>query len=229
MLSMRFDLRLPNMNASQIADQYAAAIEMAQWADDKGDFTVGLTEHHAAEDGYMSSPLLFATAMAACTKNVKFLIGCALLPMYDPIRLAEEIIALDYISRGRVTYVFGIGYRPEEYELYGLDFSQRGKIADAKITQLLEALAKANTATDHIRVTPAPFTPGRPPIMWGGASKPAARRAGRLGLGFFAQTDDPALKQLYQESAVAAGHKPGPCILPSADRPNIVFVHPNPE
>ncbi|BFM07790.1 LLM class flavin-dependent oxidoreductase [Halioxenophilus aromaticivorans] len=229
MLSMRFDLRLPNMNAAQIADQYHAALDMAQWADGKPGFTIGLTEHHAAEDGYMSSPLVVATAMAARTSNVKFLIGCALLPMYDPVRLAEEIIALDYISRGRVTYVLGIGYRPEEYALYGLDFNERGRIADQKVEQLLCELDKAQRASEPLRVTPAPFTSPRPPIMWGGASKPAARRAGRLGLGFFAQTDNPELGKIYRESSLAAGHQPGPLVLPSADRPSIVFVDPDPD
>ena len=67
----------------------STAIEMAQWADDKGCATLGISEHHCAADGYIPSPLVLAAAMAAVTKNARIFIGAALLPMYDPVRLAE--------------------------------------------------------------------------------------------------------------------------------------------
>ena len=51
MFMMRFDMRVPGKTPAQIADQYRAAIEMAQWADDKGCIGIGLSEHHCAEDG----------------------------------------------------------------------------------------------------------------------------------------------------------------------------------
>ena len=65
MFIMRFDMRVPGKTPAEIADQYQAAIEMAQWADDKGCTSIGVSEHHAAEDGYAASPLVLATAMAA--------------------------------------------------------------------------------------------------------------------------------------------------------------------
>jgi len=183
---MRFDMRVPGMKPAQIADQYQTAIEMAQWAENKGCTSIGVSEHHAAEDGYMASPLVLATAMAAVTKKVPIVVGAALLPMYDPVRLAEDMIMLDHVSRGRVMFILGIGYRPLEYELYGLDYSQRGAIADAKLTRLLDVLRQASEEVAMPRATPPSFTPGRPGIAWGGATKAAARRAGRNGLGFFA-------------------------------------------
>src|SRR5580658_10955149 len=125
MFTMRFDMRAPGMTPAQSAAQYRTAIEMAQWADDKGTFSVGLSEHHCSQDGYLPAPLILASAMAAVTKNMQFIVAAALLPMYDPIRLAEEMIVLDHISAGRVSYVLGIGYRPIEYELYGLDYPTR--------------------------------------------------------------------------------------------------------
>jgi hypothetical protein len=202
---------------------------MAQWADDKGCVGIGLSEHHCAEDGYSPSPLMLASAMAAVTTKVPILIAAALLPMYDPVRLAEDMIVLDYISRGRVTFVFGIGYRPVEYELYGLNFEQRGAIADEKLSKLLETLRHASDAQAMPRVTPASFTRGRPMIAWGGATKAAARRAGRSGLGFFAQTNTPGLAETYAAAAREKGLEPGMCILPSPEMPNIVFVHPDPD
>src|ERR1700719_1641992 len=143
---MRFNMRVPGKLPAEIAAQYQTAIEMAQWADDKGCASIGVSEHHAAEDGYMASPLMLAAAMAAVTKKVPIAVGAALLPMYDPVRLAEDMITLDHVSRGRVMYIFGIGYRPLEYGLYGLDYSQRGAIADAKLTRLLDILREASEA-----------------------------------------------------------------------------------
>lgn len=95
MFMMRFDMRVPGKTPAQIADQYQTAIEMAQWADDKGCVGIGLSEHHCAEDGYTPSPLVLASAIAAVTKKVPILVAAALLPMYDPVRLAEDMIVLD--------------------------------------------------------------------------------------------------------------------------------------
>lgn len=229
MFMMRFDMRVPGKTPAQIADQYQTAIEMAQWADDKGCVGIGLSEHHCAEDGYTPSPLVLASAIAAVTKKVPILIAAALLPMYDPVRLAEDMIVLDYVSRGRVTFIFGIGYRPVEYELFGLDFEKRGAIADEKLTKLLNALRQASEAQAMPRVTPPSFTRGRPMIAWGGATKAAARRAGHNGLGFFAQTNTPGLGETYAAAAREKGLEPGMCILPSPEMPSIVFVHPDPD
>jgi alkanesulfonate monooxygenase SsuD/methylene tetrahydromethanopterin reductase-like flavin-dependent oxidoreductase (luciferase family) len=225
MFSLRFDLRVPGMSAVQIRDEYRTALEMARWADDKGCSTLGISEHHTAGDGYIPSPLVLASAMAAVTTRARIFIGAALLPMYDPIRLAEDMIVLDHVSSGRVSYVFGIGYRPEEYRLYGLDFEKRGAIADAKLDLLLKTLRAASDGTSLPRVTPAPFTMGGPSIAWGGASKAAARRAGRNGLGFFAQIDTPGLRESYVDAAKQAGFEPGMCVLPSKSVPGTVFVN----
>src|SRR5260370_4883340 len=97
---MRFDMRVPGKTPGEIAAQYRTAIEMAQWADDKGCTSVGVSEHHAAEDGYMASPLMMATAIAAVTKKVPLVVGAALLPLYHPAPLAEHIIMLHNLSRG---------------------------------------------------------------------------------------------------------------------------------
>jgi hypothetical protein len=228
MFMMRFDLRSPGLTPAQLATQYRTAIEMAQWADERGAVTIGLSEHHCAEDGYLPSPLILASAMAAVTRNVPIMIAAALLPMYDPVRLAEEMIVLDHISGGRVSYIFGIGYRPVEYELYGLDYQKRGAIAEQKLTQLLDILRQASEGRAMPRVTPPSLTAGRPRIMWGGATKAAARRAGHHGLSFFAQTNTPGLAETYAEAAREAGFEPGQCLLPSPEMPSIVFVHPNP-
>ena len=83
------------MTPAEIAREYRAAIDMAQWADEKGAMNIGLSEHHCSEDGYLPAPLILAAAMAAVTRNVQIMVAAALLPMYDAVRLAEEMIVLD--------------------------------------------------------------------------------------------------------------------------------------
>ena len=85
-----------------------------------------VSEHHAADDGYLPSPLLVASAFAAVTSRVPITISALLVNLYEPVRLAEDIAVLDHLSKGRVSYTFGLGYRPVEYELYGRAWETRG-------------------------------------------------------------------------------------------------------
>ena len=225
MYMLRFDLRAPGKTAEQRADLYRAAIDMAAWADTNGCVAINVSEHHASEDGYLPSPFPMATAMAAVTTSAPIVVAAALLPMYEPVRLAEDLIVLDHVSRGRALVVLGLGYRPDEYALHGVDFENRGKVADQKLEALLEALRDASAGTASPRVTPPPFSAHGLTLAWGGATKAAARRAGRNGIGFFAQTNLPGLQEAYEESARAAGYEPGLTILPSPEMPATVFVN----
>jgi len=164
--------------------------------------------------------------MAARTQTLPIVIAIVLLPLYDPVRLAEDVVVLDIISKGRVSIVAAIGYRPVEYEMYGIDYHRRGKIAEEKLGVFLQA--KTGNSFEYegrtIHVTPAPVTPGGPVISWGGGSVAAAARAGRHGMGFLAQKGDPALRVAYEEAARQAGHEPGVCMLTPVDAPTVVFV-----
>jgi alkanesulfonate monooxygenase SsuD/methylene tetrahydromethanopterin reductase-like flavin-dependent oxidoreductase (luciferase family) len=223
--TMRFDMRAPATGAPA-PDLYSAALEMAAWAETRGCLSAVVCEHHAAEDGYLPSPVVLASAMAARTATLPITVAIVTLPLYDPVRLAEEMAVLDNISRGRVSYVAAIGYRPVEYEMYGIDYHRRGQIADEKLAVLLQA--KTGEPFEHegrrIHVTPAPFTPGGPMVAWGGGSPPAARRAGRHGVGFLAQGGGSELSEVYEVAARAAGHQPVMCYVPDADSPTTVFV-----
>jgi alkanesulfonate monooxygenase SsuD/methylene tetrahydromethanopterin reductase-like flavin-dependent oxidoreductase (luciferase family) len=221
----RFDMRAPGKCADERAALYRAAIDMAAWADQNGCVAIGLSEHHAADDGYLPSPFPLAGAVAAVTSNAPILIAAALLPLYEPVRLAEDMIVIDHISRGRAVFILGLGYRPIEYELHGIDYRRRGQIADEKLEALLHALRDASSGSATPRVTPPPFSTNGPTLAWGGATKAAARRAGRNGVGFFAQTNLPGLQEAYEEAAREHGHEPGMCILPSPAMPSSVFVN----
>ena len=87
------------------------------------------------------------------------------IPLWDPVRLAEEICVLDLISKGRVSYVFGVGHRSEEYDHFGVDMTTRGRVAD-EILGLLDRWYTANPlsigAVGFASLRPA----GRPPGRW---------------------------------------------------------------
>ena len=225
MFMMRFDMRAPELGAST-SELYAAALEMASWSESRGALMAVVSEHHTMRDGYLPSPLVLATAMAARTTTLPIMTAALILPLYDPVRLAEDMVVLDIISGGRVSYVMAVGYRAEEYAQHGVEFGRRGRIADEHLALLLRA--KAGEPFEHdgrqIHVTPAPVTPGGPRIAWGGGSPAAAKRAGRFGLDFFAQGGGPELEEVYATAARANGHEPGFCMVPSTDLATTVFV-----
>jgi alkanesulfonate monooxygenase SsuD/methylene tetrahydromethanopterin reductase-like flavin-dependent oxidoreductase (luciferase family) len=225
MFTMRFDMRAPEFGGST-TDLYQAAIDMAEWAETRGCVAAVISEHHTSSDGYIPSPLLLASAMAARTHTMHIAIAAALLAFYDPIRLAEDMVVLDIISKGRLSYTLGLGYRPDEFEMYGIDWKQRGAVVEEKLQLLLKA--KTGEPFEHegrrIHVTPAPITPGGPMVMWGGGSLAAAKRAGRYGLGFFAQSNKAGMQEAYEASCREHGHEPGMTQLPPDDAATTMFV-----
>lgn len=225
MFTMRFDMRAPDFGAPA-TDLYSAALDMAAYADEHGCLSIVLCEHHGIEDGYLPSPVTMAAAVAARTSTTRVTVAAVLLPLYDPLRLAEDMAVIDHISRGRVAYVGGVGARPTEFEMMGADFANRGKAADEKLAVLLAAKTGEPFELDGrtVQITPRPFTPGGPLVMWGGGSKIAARRAGRNGIGFYAQAGDSVLGEIYEQAARDAGHEPAFYHLPPRDMPTTTFI-----
>ncbi|MGI9576634.1 MAG: LLM class flavin-dependent oxidoreductase [Microthrixaceae bacterium] len=225
MFTTRFDMRAPDMGAST-TDLYEAALGMSAFAEERGAVAAVVSEHHGMADGYLSAPMLMATAIAARTRTLPIMTAALILPLHNPVRLAEEMAVLDILSGGRVSHVLAVGYVPAEFEQLGADFDERGKLVDAALEVLLAA--KAGESFEHdgrrIHVTPAPVTPGGPSVAWGGGSPPAARRAGRFGLDFFAQGGGAELEDVYTAAAIDAGQEPGTCFIPSVDTPTTVFV-----
>lgn len=225
MFTLRFDMRAPG-GAPFVADLYAAAIEMCAWAETRGAVVAVLSEHHGTHDGHLAAPHVLASAIAARTSQLAIMLAAVPIPFWDPVRLAEEVCALDIISRGRVMYAFGIGHRPEEYQHFGIELRQRGRLADENLTVLLGLLRGEETdyRGRRVRVTPACASDGGPHLMIAGGSRAAARRAARHGLGFISQTDSPALRDFYESQCRAHGHQPGLMQFPVPGAPTTVFV-----
>jgi alkanesulfonate monooxygenase SsuD/methylene tetrahydromethanopterin reductase-like flavin-dependent oxidoreductase (luciferase family) len=225
LLTLRFDMRSPRTGAPT-PHLYRAALDMCAWAETRGAVAVILSEHHATEDGHLPSPMMLASAIAARTERIAIMIAALVLPLYDPVRLAEDISVLDNLSRGRAAYVLGIGHRDAEYEHMGVDPRRRGRIADEHLDLLVKLLDGTPMVHDGrlIHVTPSATTPGGPTLMIAGGSAAAVKRAARHGLGFVAQTNNPELLALFERESRAHGHEPGFAQFPDGAGPTTALV-----
>ncbi|MFB6506531.1 MULTISPECIES: LLM class flavin-dependent oxidoreductase [unclassified Streptomyces] len=217
---VRFNLVAPGATPESLSARYRAALEMAAYADGHGIDTVQTEEHHGAADSWLPSPFVFAGSVLGATRRIAVTVSAAIGPLHDPLRLAEDIAVLDLLSAGRLVTVAGIGYRPEEYERAGVDWAGRGRLQD----ELLETLVRAWTGEPFpyrgrtVRVTPRPYTRPHPPLLVGGSSRAAARRAARFGLPFFPSAHLPELAAYYEERRAAFGTE-GFCMMPAAETP----------
>ncbi|MFN0072528.1 MAG: LLM class flavin-dependent oxidoreductase [Chloroflexota bacterium] len=102
---------------------YAEHLQAWELMDQLGYDGVGFNEHHTSPYGLMNSPNLLAASAAQRTKNIKLLIYGNLLPLHDPLRLAEELAMLDCLSNGRIVSGFARGI-PREYNVYGVPHTE---------------------------------------------------------------------------------------------------------
>jgi alkanesulfonate monooxygenase SsuD/methylene tetrahydromethanopterin reductase-like flavin-dependent oxidoreductase (luciferase family) len=207
-------------------DLYEAFLDMAKFADDSGFAAVVVSEHHASDDGYLPSPLIAASAAAARTSNIAITVAALLVPLYDPVKLAEDMAVLDHLSRGRVSYVVGVGYRPAEYELFDVDFARRGTVVE----QCIETMKRAWTGEpfEHhgrtVFVRPVPYTSPHPMLFYGGATATAARRAARLDMPFFPQLSDARITDAYQAERARLGLGDGMTFGPGNGPVNVLVA-----
>jgi len=226
MFMLRFDMRAPLDGPAATADLYQAAIEMAEWGESRGCVSALVSEHHTSSDGYIPSPLILASAIASRTRKVPINCGAVLLNFYDPIKLAEDMVILDIVSQGRVSFTIGLGYRAEEYAMFGVEMRRRGRILDGKLEALLRAVRGEAFEYEGrpVQVTPPAFTPGGPSISLGGQSEAAAKRAGRNGIDFLAGGGGDGLAEVYRAAALEAGHEPGLAMIPGKSGPMTLYV-----
>src|SRR5260370_26698534 len=101
-----------------MAERYAAALDMAEWADQLGCSSIRVSEHHGSADGYLPSPMIMLAAMAARTNTVRLSIAALIAPFHDPLRVAEDLCVLDNISNGRIDVIVAAGYTREEFAMF---------------------------------------------------------------------------------------------------------------
>ena len=181
------------------------------------------------EDVPIPDPLLPLGFVAALTKKIRLATGVMILPQRHPLYVAKEMATLDLLSGGRTILGIGSGWLKEEFDALGLDFHVRGARTDEAIKSLRAAWCE-NPSSFHgkhfnfgpLMSFPKPAQTKGIPVHIGGHSPAAARRAGRLGDGFFpALGEIPKLKELFAmmtEEAQKAGRNPGSIELSSGGR-----------
>src|SRR5262249_42723631 len=134
-LLLGFDMRRAPFSPATPTDLYAAAVDVAAWGDGLGFEYVRLGEHHSAEDGYMTSPLMLGAAIASRTTRL-VLQPMVLAPFHDPVQVAEDLLTLDLLSAGRVRPIIAAGSRPTEFAMFAADRSAAG-VAVEETVELL--------------------------------------------------------------------------------------------
>lgn len=231
---MKFGVMFANVGPMAHAE---GAVALAQAAEEAGFESLWTVEHTVVPAGYESvypyskdgrmpgpedadipDPLVWLTYVGAHTSRIRLGTGILILPQRNPVVLAKEVATLDRLSGGRVELGIGTGWLAEEFEAIGVPFEGRGKRADDHIAAL-RALWTQDRATHdgpyasfHDAISRPQPTQGSVPITIGGHSTAAARRAGRLGDGFFpgrgTHDELAGLIEIVRTTAVEHGRDP---------------------
>ncbi len=190
-----------------------------------------------ANDADVPDPLIWLTFVAAHTTTVKLATGILIVPQRNPGVLAKEVATLDVLSGGRMILGVGAGWLEEEFEALGIPFAERGRRLDDHIGAMRALWQNGETSFhgpfttyNNVVSRPAPAQ-GTVPIVVGGHSEAAARRAGRIGDGFFPGKGSPAqiaaLLSVMRKAADDAGRDPE-LIEVTASSPAIFAPDPRP-
>jgi len=204
----------PGTDLPQMVDEL---IIEAQQAERAGFDSFFLTEHHQEPSGYLPSPLPLAAALAARTSTIRLGTGIAILPLYHPIRLAEDCAVIDIISKGRLILGVGQGYQEGDFAAFGLKVSDRVSLFEESIEILRRAWTEEKVyfvgkryTLQNVMVTPKPVQKPHPPIWVAALGDEPMKRAGRLGDALLADSFQlpERLKRrvaLYRETAESRG------------------------
>ena len=229
---MKFALRY--CNTGRYVDP-AAAVELLQAGEEAGFESAWAIEHTVVPAGYESAypyspsgkmaggqddiplpdPLVWLAWAAASTTRIKLGTAILILPQHNPVTVAKQAATIDRLSGGRLLLGVGIGWMREEFAALGASFDDRAARMDEYIAVMRE-LWRSEPATfhgefvrfDRVYCSPRPAA-GAVPIIVGGHSPAAARRAGRIGDGFFPARGAPAeLFDLARRTAEENGRDP---------------------
>lgn len=167
------------------SEVYDEMLTLGRAIDGAGLDSAWVSEHHFTEDDYLSGTMPALGALAAVTEDVELGTCIALAPLYDAVRLAEDVATVDNISGGRTTLGLAIGSNPDEFDAFGVPREERvDRLTDAvNVCRAawspgpLEYDADFHDVSPEVNVTPKPAHDV--PVMLGGSAKPAVRRAAR--------------------------------------------------
>jgi probable F420-dependent oxidoreductase len=165
---------------------YRDALEEVVRAEDLGFDSVWMEEHHSVTDHYWPSPLPVLAGFATRTSRMRLGTDILVAPFYHPVRLAEDAVMLDVMSGGRFVLGIAIGYKPDEFALYGAALEKRGARFEEQLA-IMNALWTGERVdfrgayyTVEGRLEPKPVTRPHPPVWIGGWGDITLRRAATL-------------------------------------------------
>jgi len=165
---------------------YPEALEEVTKAEELGFDSVWMEEHHSVTNHYWPSPLVVLAGFATRTSRLTLGTDILVAAFHNPVRLAEDAAVLDVMSGGRFTLGIAIGYKPDEFSLYGVELEKRGarfeeQLAIIKGLWTQERISfKGAYYTVDGRLEPKPVTKPHPPIWIGGWGDITLRRAATL-------------------------------------------------
>ena len=226
--TLSFDMRAPDWG-TPAAELYPAAIEMAAFADKIGVTSINLMEHHGSEDGYLPQPFSLCAAMASVTKAIQFSLGAVILPLHDPVMVAEKLAIADLLTKGRVRVILGAGYVPFEFAMFEKSLKDRAKLMDQGLEIILRALKGERFEIDGrpVFIRPLPVTTPENLILVGGAVAASARRAAKFDVGFGPMKDE--VVDIYLAECERLGRPPRQYFRPKPGMPLAIHLCEDPD
>lgn len=198
-----FDLRNPARWRQSPSRLYGFTIEACQEAERFGASSVWFSEHHLFDDDYLTSPLTMAAAVAARTQRIRLGTAILIAPLHHPAEIAEQSVAVDLISDGRVDLGLGTGYRVPEFDLFDASVKARYRQTDDAVRRLRRLFGP-----DGVRPRPVQD----PVPIWLGYQGPqGARRAGLLRAPLLSA--DASLWEPYSTGLATANHPPSAGVM----------------
>ena len=210
-----YDFRNPVGSGVDNKTFYSELMEQAVWLENLGLDLIWFTEHHFVDDGYLPSWIPVAAAMAARTKNVRFSSDISILPLYQPVRLAEDLAVVDNLSGGRIELGIGLGYVPWDFNGYGIPLKQRVSYTDEGLEILTRCFAGKPFSFEgeryqvhDVNIKPDYIQPGGPPLWVAASSVAGARRAARFDAHLLPQGPFDTTIQVWRDELMNAGRNP---------------------
>lgn len=217
----------PRLPGQSEAAAFADAMAQVEAAEEWGLDAMWLAELHVAPDrSVLAAPMTVASAIAASTKRIKIGIAVQVLPLCQPLRIAEEAATVDHISHGRL--IFGVGRSgfPRTYEAYGISYAESRE----RFAEVLEIVRRAWTQErfsfegqfyryKDVCLVPKPVQAPYPEIRIAATSPDTYATIGALGYPIFCAVRLGTLSELapnlraYRDASKAAGHGRGQVFL----------------
>jgi alkanesulfonate monooxygenase SsuD/methylene tetrahydromethanopterin reductase-like flavin-dependent oxidoreductase (luciferase family) len=212
-----FLLQSPDMRPA--TDLYNDVLEQAEVAERLGFDHVWLAEHHFSSYGYSPQPLMLAVAVAQRTRRIRIGTGVLVLPLHNPVRLAEEIAMADVLSDGRIDVGIGRGYQPYEFERFGLDLADSRERYNETLDIILKALSNQTFSYEGkyfnippTTIFPRPVQTPHPPVWTVAQSADSIRFTVQRGYNCLMSGPLPLLREFRsifdQEVAANGGRAP---------------------